>query len=188
MKIIFAQGNPGSQYAATRHNIGWSILDAVAAAHAVDFKRNDKFFADVAMVTQKGEKVLLVKPLTFYNETGRSARALVDFYKLDPAEDFLVIHDDLSLPFGTIRVRENGSSAGNNGIKSLSSHLGENYGRIRIGVWNDTLSHIPHVDMVLGRLTKDESNLLKDKVIPHINTLIDQFVIERLPHTSHSVL
>ena len=113
MKVIFAQGNPGRQYAATRHNVGFIILDALAdGAH---FAPKPKFFAEMAETQIAGEKTLLIKPQTFYNETGRSARAILDFYKLDPS-DLLVIHDDLALAFGSLRIRDKGSDAGNNGI------------------------------------------------------------------------
>src|SRR5438445_447838 len=137
MKLIFAQGNPGSQYATTRHNVGFLILDQLAAKAGKEFIKKPKFHADVAELTIAGEKVLLVKPTTFYNETGQSARSLVDFYKLDTMSDVLVVHDDLALPLGTIRTREKGSDAGNNGIKSLNAHLGHDYHRIRIGIYNE---------------------------------------------------
>ncbi|MEP6710637.1 MAG: aminoacyl-tRNA hydrolase, partial [Candidatus Saccharibacteria bacterium] len=134
MKLIFAQGNPGDQYNTTRHNVGFAILDALAKKFEASFTSKPKFFADIAELNIEGEKILLVKPATFYNETGKSARALVDFYKLAPATDVLVVHDDLALPFGTLRTREKGSDAGNNGIKSLNAHLGPDYARLRIGI------------------------------------------------------
>jgi len=136
MKIILTQGNPGSQYAATRHNVGWMIADALAASQGISFSNQAKFFAAITEFSLDNEKILLVKPTTFYNETGRTARALLDFYKLR-STDMLVIHDDLSLPFGTLRVREKGNAAGNNGIRSLNTHLGEAYWRLRIGIWNE---------------------------------------------------
>src|SRR5688572_22727546 len=106
MKVIFAQGNPGTQYTYTRHNVGFLLLDDFAKSKRAEFIKKSKFHADIAETSIDGEKVLLVKPTTFYNDTGQSARLLIDFYKLDPATDFLVIHDDLALPFGTIRTRE----------------------------------------------------------------------------------
>src|SRR5690606_14619185 len=113
----------------TRHNIGYMAGNTFAKEQKVTFAEKPKFRAYIAEATIENEKVLLVKPTTFYNNVGESARALIDFYKLTPSEDFLVIHDDLALPFGTIRVRKKGSDAGNNGIKSLNAHTGSDYAR-----------------------------------------------------------
>jgi len=109
VKIIFAQGNPGPDYAGTRHNIGFISIDTLANKLEAGWTNKPKFHALIANGTIGSEKVLFIKPTTFYNETGVSARKLIDFYKIDPAKDLLVIHDDLALPFGTIRVRGRGS-------------------------------------------------------------------------------
>jgi peptidyl-tRNA hydrolase, PTH1 family len=186
MKLILAQGNPGPDYAATRHNVGWLVLDAFAQAHGASFSPKPKFFADIAEVTIAGEKTLLIKPQTFYNDTGRAGRAIIDFYKLTPA-DLLAVHDELALPFGTIRVREQGSDAGNNGIKSLNTHLGSQYPRLRIGVANDRLDRIPAADFVLGRFTADEQQQLEKNVIPKALEVITQFCSGSLVITSHTI-
>ena len=187
MKLIFAQGNPGKQYARTRHNAGFITLDALAEANRGTWKSQDKYRADIAEINLNGEKILLIKPLSFYNETGQVARALVDFYKLNPAEDVLVIHDELALPFGTIRVREKGSDAGNNGIKSLNAHLGPEYSRIRIGIWNEQRNLMDDAAFVLSAFTEDESKqlmqLINDKIIP----LVDQFQKGELEPVSHKL-
>lgn len=183
MKLIFAQGNPGTDYARTRHNIGWIILDALADTHATSFQPKDKFKAELAELTIHGEKVILAKPTTFYNETGQSARAIVDFYKLDPATDVLVIHDDLAIPFGIIRARGQGSDAGNNGIKSLNSHLGPQYHRLRVGIWSELRDKIHDVDFVLGRFSSEEAEQLPD-IITKSTRLIDQFIVGELEHTT----
>lgn len=176
MKLIFAQGNPGSQYANTRHNVGFILLERLADDQSAPWKLTEKFKAAIAELSIHGEKVLLVKPLSFYNETGQVARALVDFYKLIPSEDVLVIHDELALPFGTIRVREKGSDAGNNGIKSLNAHLGEGYIRIRIGVWNEKRDLMDDAAFVLSNFTSEEQKNLKEAVIPEVSRLIELFV------------
>ena len=186
MKLILAQGNPGPDYAATRHNVGWQVLDSLANEQHATFNLKPKFLADIAELNLAGEKILLVKPQTFYNETGRSARALIDFYKIDSA-DVLVIHDELALPLGTIRVREQGSDAGNNGVKSLNTHIGSNYSRLRIGIANELLSHIPAADFVLGRFTADEQGQLTKNIIPKALELIDQFCRGSLTATSHTL-
>lgn len=188
MKIILAQGNPGQQYVETRHNVGWLVLDKLATSAGVSFTTQTKFHAQVAEVTIQGEKTLLVKPTTFYNETGRSARALIDFYKLQPSADLLVIHDDLALPFGTIRVREKGSDAGNNGIKSLNAHIGPEYARLRVGIWNDLRERMDDAAFVLARFSKDEMQTLDKDIIPHATQLVEDFCRGTLQTTSHKLV
>ena len=166
MKIIFAQGNPGTQYERTRHNIGFIMLETLASQLKIDFVDKTKFHAAIAETTLKGEKILLVKPTTFYNDTGIAARSLCNFYKLNAASDLLVIHDDLALPFGTIRTREKGRDAGNNGIKSLNAHIGENYKRIRIGIYNEHRDKMNDVNFVLGVFSQSEYS--------HFATLFNQ--------------
>jgi PTH1 family peptidyl-tRNA hydrolase len=187
MKIIFAQGNPGAQYANTRHNVGFLIIDTLAARHRADFVKKTKFHADIAEIAIAGEKVLLVKPATFYNETGQTARMLVDFYKLNPSTDLLVIHDDLALPLGTLRIRDKGRDAGNNGIKSLNAHLGSNYARIRVGIYNDLRDRIHDADFVLSNFTKNEADALKDTISPKVIELIDAFCAGNIETTSHKL-
>lgn len=187
MKLIFAQGNPGPDYAQTRHNVGWQILDAYARAQqGTDFSAKPKFYADIAELSVAGEKILLIKPQTWYNETGRSARAIVDFYKLAPS-DVLVIHDELALPLGTLRTREKGSDAGNNGIKSLNAHLGQDYTRLRVGVANDQLDRIGAFDFVLGKFSADEKATLDTTIIPKAIELINHFCRGDLQLTSHNL-
>ncbi len=183
MKLIFAQGNPGAEYAKTRHNVGFWLLDHYAAARGVTFASKPKFNADIAEYTVNNEKILLVKPMTFYNETGVSARALIDFYKVTPA-DVLVIHDDLALPLGTIRTREQGSDAGNNGIKSFNQHIGPLYKRIRVGIWTEAATQRDAAAYVLGKFTADEQRVLED-VQPIIANCIDRFINGQFEVTSH---
>jgi PTH1 family peptidyl-tRNA hydrolase len=186
MKLIFAQGNPGKEYASTRHNVGFFLIDQYAHQYGGEFNLKTKFHAEIAEMTVEGEKVILAKPTTFYNETGRAARALVDFYKLNPAEDFLVIHDDLALPFGTIRTREKGSPAGNNGVKSLSATFGEDYKRLRIGIYNPLRDRIHDADFVLARFTEREKDTLKD-VSNLANECMDRFVRGSFESTKRSI-
>lgn len=176
MKLILAQGNPEARYEGTRHNIGWRILDALAAQEGAEWKFDKKHNADIATVIINGEKNLLVKPRTYYNETGRTAQSLVQFYKLAPATDVLVIHDDLALPFGILRVREKGSDAGNNGIKSLNAHLGEQYTRIRVGVWNELKDRMGDADFVLSSFSKKEQQQITDDVTPAVIERITDFI------------
>lgn len=189
MKLIFAQGNPGPDYAKSRHNIGWRVLDAYAKEQGATLTTKSKFTADIAeLSSDRGEKILLVKPLTYYNETGQSLRSLVDFYKLDPARDILVLHDELMLPLGKIRVRPSGRDAGNNGIKSLNVHIGEQYQRIRIGIWNEYRDRMNDTSFVLEPFSKPENELLNATIIPHAIRLVDDFLSDRLQHTSSSLV
>lgn len=184
MKIIFAQGNPEERYQATRHNVGFQIVDALAKIHGCAFISKPKFFANIAEYTIAGEKVLLVKPTTYYNETGRSLHAILDFYKLTPSET-VIIHDDLALPFGTIRLRVGGSDAGNNGIKSINQHGGTATNRIRVGIAAKAHSAVTDIDFVLGKFTKDEQTLLTKQIIPATMGCIASFINDEF--TAHSI-
>lgn len=187
MKLIFAQGNPGLQYSKTRHNIGFMVLDSIAESQGANWKVETKYRALTAQVNIEGEKALLVKPQTFYNETGLSARGLVDFYKLNPASDVLVIHDDLALPFGTVRVRGSGSDAGNNGIKSLNAHLGPSYARLRVGIWNELCDQIDNSAFVLAGFSSAEAKKLPELIAQTITPLVNNFVADRLEPSSHKL-
>lgn len=185
MKLIFAQGNPEKKYDDTRHNVGFRVIDEFARTHDAVWTEKPKFNAMIAETTIDGEKVILAKPTTYYNETGQSAHKLVDFYNLDPATDMIVIHDELALPFGTIRTRKQGSDAGNNGIKSLNSHIGPDYHRIRIGIANDMRERIGDVDFVLSKFTGSESDTLKVIITESIQA-IEQFIKDNLENYSLS--
>jgi len=186
MKLILGQGNPGIDYAATRHNIGFMALTFYSQKYHLEFQNKSKFHAYIAEVTIDNEKILLAKPTTFYNETGRTAQAIADFYKI-PSKNILVIHDELALPFGTIRTREKGSDAGNNGIKSLNAHLGEEYARVRIGIQNDLTERIGAHDFVLAKFTSDESIKLPSDIFPKITEIIDDFISGNHTSTSHKL-
>lgn len=187
MKIIFAQGNPGANYKTTRHNVGFMALDKIARGNNASFSTKSKFQAEVAELTLEGENVLLVKPTTFYNETGIVARQLIDFYKLTASTDFLVIHDELALPFGVVRTRTQGSDAGNNGIKSLNAHLGPQYARIRIGIYNSLRDQTDDANFVLGNFSLDEKDSLAT-IFTHVDYFIEQFLRGAFEPTSKTTL
>ena len=133
MKMIAGLGNPGSEYARTKHNVGFMFLDALAEKLGADNWKT-KYDALVAEARIGTEKVLLVKPLTYMNESGRAVGPLMSWYKLAP-EDLIVVHDDMDIPAGTIRIRRKGSAGGHNGMKSILYHVGdENFPRLRIGI------------------------------------------------------
>ena len=180
MKMIFAQGNPEPDYTSSRHNVGFSILNTIADEFDAKWTNKSKFNALTSEIAINDEKIILVKPTTFYNETGISVRKLVDFYKLNTASDLLVIHDDLSLPFGTVRVRTQGGDAGNNGIKSINSHLNNTYTRIKIGISNDLYDQMDDSNFVLSKFNNNESDQLEKTIIPHVSELVKQFCDETI--------
>lgn len=186
MKIIIGLGNPETRYNNTRHNTGFAVMDAFAKRSNTTFQVKDKFKAHVAEATISGEKVLLVKPLTFYNESGQSYRLLIDFYKVEP-EDVLVIHDELSLPFGTVRNRVGGSDAGNNGIKSINAHGGASTARMRVGIGNEYRSIMGDTDFVLGKFSKQEHEIFSEQLLPKASQSIESFISGEFEHTSFSL-
>ena len=184
MKIILGIGNPGAKYTSTRHNIGFEIVDALAKQASADFREKAKFSALVAEITISGEKCLLVKPQTYYNDTGITARAILDFYKLT-TEDLLVIHDDAVLDFGKIRIRQGGRDAGNNGLKSLHQHVGLTFWHVRIGADNLLRRQIGDTDFVLGKFNDDERTIITSWTIPTAIAIVDIFIKGGIEPTSY---
>ena len=175
MKVILALGNPGEKYAHTRHNAGFLVIDQLAAGQSAQFSNKPKFSANIAELNMSGEKILLVKPTTYYNDIGISARAILDFYKL-ALDDLLIIHDDTALDFGKIRIRKGGRDAGSNGLKSLHAHIGSDFWHIRIGTNNLLRRQIGDVDFVLSKFNADEQKILRDWTIPESIKLIGTFL------------
>jgi PTH1 family peptidyl-tRNA hydrolase len=154
MKIVVGLGNPGPKYAGTRHNVGFEVVDYLAAAPSVGPWRSSRFQAVVAEAKEAGEAVLLVKPDTFMNLSGRAVRAVLDFYKLGPT-DLLVVSDDIALPLGKLRARAKGSHGGQNGLRDIQQQLGtDEYPRLRLGVGSPGGGDA--ADYVLGRFRPTE--------------------------------
>ncbi|MGE5261403.1 MAG: aminoacyl-tRNA hydrolase [Actinomycetota bacterium] len=148
MKLFVGLGNPGGQYTFNRHNVGFMAVDAIAAAH--DFLSWRKRFSGLLSEGKLGpEPVLLFKPQTFMNESGRAVGEAVRFYKLDLA-DVIVFHDELDLAPGKVRVKTGGGVAGHNGLKSLTAHIGNDYVRVRIGI-----GHPGSRDQVINYVLRD---------------------------------
>lgn len=188
MKLILAQGNPGPEYELSRHNVGFLALELLKSELDVpEFAQKTMFQALIGELSYRGEKIILAKPTTYYNETGRAGRAIADFYQIDPS-DILVVHDDMALDFGTIRVRKNGSDAGNKGVRSLNSHLGSDFGRIRIGINNPLAQQIDKADFVLSRFSKNELEALKKSVLPKAVDIIKDFMSGQVEETSYKTL
>lgn len=160
MYIIAGLGNPTKEYAGTRHNVGFRVIDELADKLNVDVSEK-KHRALCARGVIGGEKVILLKPQTFMNLSGESIRAAADYYKVEP-EQVLILYDDVSLPPGQLRIRTKGSAGGHNGIKSIISHLGtQEFPRIRVGV-GEKPRGMDLADYVLGRFSKEEAPLMED--------------------------
>lgn len=161
MKVIVGLGNPGPKYAGTRHNVGFDVLDYLAAGPGVGPFR-EKFEALVAETKEGDETVLLVKPLTFMNLSGRAARAVLDFYKV-PVENVLVVCDDFNLPLGKLRARAKGSHGGQNGLRNIQEQLGtDGYTRLRLGVGQPTAGDA--VDHVLSKFKPGERAAVEEAI------------------------
>lgn len=165
MKVIVGLGNPDKKYHGTRHNIGFQAMDYLADKYriAIDTKKHKGLIGKGFI---EGQKVLLVKPMTYMNLSGECLRQIMDFYKLEP-EDFIVIYDDINLDVGQLRIRKKGSAGGHNGIKSIIAHLGsQEFPRIRIGV-GEKPKEYDLADYVLGRFSKQELEIY-DQLMPNI--------------------
>ena len=157
MKLVVGLGNPGKDYKNTRHNIGFQLLDFIADNYNFKFIGN-KFNGEFAEIIVNGEKVILLKPLSFMNLSGDVVRKFVSFYKID-CSDILVIHDDLDMDFGRVKIVYDSSSGGHNGIKDIERCLGtKKYTRLKIGIANN--KDIDTKDYVLGKFTDDEKKYL----------------------------
>jgi peptidyl-tRNA hydrolase, PTH1 family len=156
VKIIVGLGNPGREYAATRHNLGFMVVDELGRRLDAKERRN-RFRSDLVEVFDGGEKVVLLKPRTYMNLSGSAVREAVNWYKT-PLDDVLVVVDDIDLPFGSMRLRAKGGSGGHNGLKSIISELGiDAFSRMRLGVGRGPG---PATRQVLSRFTSDEARVL----------------------------
>lgn len=159
--LIVGLGNIGTEYAGTRHNIGFNVLDALAEASNTVF--TTARYGDVAEARYKGRTLMLLKPSTYMNLSGKAVRYWMDAAKIAP-ENLLVISDDIALPFGTLRLRPKGSAGGHNGLKSVSELLGtEEYARMRFGVGGD-FPRGHQVEYVLGEWTDEERKALPERL------------------------
>ena len=167
MKVVIGLGNPGKKYEKTRHNMGFLVVDSLRKKFNLSDER-EKFQAFVSEKNIDGEKVIFFKPQTFMNLSGNAVIEIINFYKLDPKKDIIVIYDDMDLPFGDIRIREKGSSGGHNGIKSIISHIGEEFIRIKCGIGAKEKDAVEHV---LGEFNQTEQKNL-DKILENINNCV----------------
>lgn len=175
MRLIVGLGNPGEKYERTRHNIGFMILEKIAAKHAkrgVVFRLEPMYESKFAEMGKLDDRIKLVEPQTFMNESGRAVGKIKNYWKVD-SEDIWIIHDDVDLEFGKVRTSLGGSSAGHKGIQSIIENIGEEFWRIRVGVGKS--EKIPTDVWVLKNFNADEKEKL-DKIIDEVA----DFVLESL--------
>lgn len=166
MYLVVGLGNPGEKYARNRHNIGFMAADEIVRRHSFSSYRA-KFQGEISEGTIDGEKVLVLKPMTFMNESGRAVKEAVTFYKIAP-EDIIVLHDELDLAPGKLRVKRGGGHAGHNGLRSLHSHVGDAYARLRLGI-----GHPGHKDRVSGYVLNDFAKDDQDWLVPLLDAVAD---------------
>jgi len=184
MYLVVGLGNPGEEYAKTRHNIGFMAADEIHSRYNFAPFKN-KFEGLLAEGTIDGEKVLLLKPQTFMNLSGNSVSKVAAFYKIEP-KNIVVIHDDKDLALGKIKAKIGGSAGGHNGIKNIDSHLGTEYNRIRIGVGSPTEHHTDTINFVLSRFSKAEMEVLEER-IEFIASTINELIKKDIAHYSNLV-
>lgn len=177
MKLIVGLGNPGSQYELTRHNAGFLALDFFMKDHPA-ITCSSRFDAMICEYHEDGNKIFFIKPQNFMNLSGEVVKKVLAFYKLDHANDLLVIHDEVDLPFGTVKEGFASGSAGHNGVQNIIDELGtKDFARLRIGVeTREQSSPIPTDVFVLQRFTNEELEKLEKEVFPGTAKLIAEFI------------
>lgn len=171
MFVIVGLGNPEKKYEGTRHNIGFAVIDAIADKYNISIKdKKHKALCGTGVI--EGVKVMLVKPLTYMNLSGDSVADVMNFYKLDPEEDMLIVYDDISLAPGNIRVRKKGSAGGHNGIKSIIARCGtQNFMRVKVGV-GEKPEGWDLADHVLGHFSDEDSRMVREAIDDAIGAIV----------------
>ena len=174
MKLVVGLGNPGKEYENTRHNIGYELADMFAKKYDCSFRTERKFEADIFDININGEKVIVAKPLTYMNLSGNAVKKIVDFYNIN-SQDILIMHDDLDMVLGKIKVVNNSSSGGHNGLKSITKAIQtRDYVRFKIGIYGKNRM-IDAIDCVLGKFSKEQRKVL-DEVYDKVGNLLEDFV------------
>lgn len=186
--LVVGLGNIGKKYDGTRHNIGFACVDNFAEQHNFPawIEKKD-LHAHLTKQVVGGTQVILIKPTTFMNESGQAVSAVQRYYRL-PNSDTIAVHDEIDINFGQIRARVGGSAAGNNGVKSLIQHCGEDFGRIRIGVRNDLLEKMDSADFVLAKFNKEEQASLPE-LCREVSAMLSEYTASHeLPHDTRNFL
>jgi PTH1 family peptidyl-tRNA hydrolase len=186
IQLIVGLGNPGAKYEATRHNVGFWFVEHLARSKGASFRNENKFRGEVCSLTLDGSNVWLLKPLTYMNHSGQAVRALAQFYKI-PVEAILVVHDELDIPPGVLRVKQGGGHGGHNGLRDIIAHMGKEFVRLRIGIGHPGDSR-DVTNYVLGRASATDQteieNALDDAV--HYLPLIIQGEMQKAMNHLHA--
>ena len=187
IQLVVGLGNPGSEYEPTRHNAGFWFVDEFARRCRQDFRAEPRFSSEVARCQLDGGECRLQKPLTFMNRSGQAVGALMRFFKI-PVEQILVVHDELDLPPGTIRLKKGGGHGGHNGLRDLISHLGsKDFHRLRVGI-----GHPGHRDQVVGYVLKkpsgEDRRLIEDAIYDALDVMPDVIAgqLDKAMNTLHT--
>src|SRR5258708_3333411 len=184
--LIAGLGNPGREYAGTRHNLGFTVLEALAAAEGLKWKSESRFEAETARWdVRPGVTRLLVKPATFMNDSGRALRGLLDFHKA-AVGDLIVAYDDLTIDTGCVKVSVTGSAGGHNGVASLLEHLGSGFIRYRLGINEARPAGLDIKDFVLGKFSTEQTKLIDQKLTSFVDGL--RLLINRGPAEAMNTL
>jgi PTH1 family peptidyl-tRNA hydrolase len=186
MKLVVGLGNIGSHYAHTRHNAGFMVTDEIARTHGANWKLEPKLHAEVASITLESTKVVLAKPQTMMNLSGDAVGRLMQLYKIAP-EDVWVILDDVDVPFGRLRVRQGGSS-GHQGIRSIATHVGEDFIRARFGISLNNRAVEPSEVYVLKPFTEDERTDLPSMVQRAAQIITEQLLLDQPTESTFELL
>lgn len=183
MKVIIGLGNPGKDYKKTRHNVGFMTIEKLAKELKIDVAKS-KFNAVYGETNYKGEKVIIMKPMTYMNSSGVAVRDLVNFFKIDP-EDIIVIYDDVDIEFGDIRVRKQGSAGSHNGMKSIIYQIrNDQFPRIRIGIGKKHEQQ-DLANFVLNNFSKEEMEVIENSTELAAEAALD-FVENGIDHTMNN--
>ncbi len=187
IKLIVGLGNPGAKYDGTRHNIGFECVDSFLAVENGTWSQKKALKCQLAELRIGQSRVVLIKPTTYMNLSGGAVQAVQSYFKITNAQT-IVVHDELDIAFGQIRTRIGGSSAGNNGVESIISHLGKDFGRIRIGIKNEYSDKTESANFVLQKFSKSEQQDMKT-LFTEVNALLNEFIFgETLPAETRKFL
>ncbi len=169
LKLVVGLGNPGREYAPTRHNAGWWYVDALARSSGAQWQQAARHQSELARASIEGAQLWLAKPVTFMNRSGAAVASIAGFHRIEPQE-ILIVHDDIDLSPGTVRLKQGGGHGGHNGLRDVIAHLGADFWRLRIGV-----GHPGHRDLVLDavleRPTQEEQGLLDEALVRALSAL-----------------
>lgn len=171
VSLIAGLGNPGKSYQETRHNVGFQVLDSYVLAAGVNWKSEPKFLSDLCSLKRGPSNFHLIKPQTFMNLSGDALRKCTDYYKV-PADQVIVVYDDVGLELGRLKINQEGGSGGHNGIEDIFRKLGKSFVRFRIGIGAKYPAEIDLADFVLGKFSKEEADVIKQQM-SHYHQALD---------------